>query len=48
MSDTARVALGVARGSSNMSRFMDAVKDDPNALISWKNVRMPLDKLEED
>ena len=48
MSDKARVALGVARGSSNMERFFEAVKSDANALISWKNVRMPLEKLEDE
>jgi len=43
MLDIARVNLGIARGSARTGRYMEVVATDLTSLLSFKNVRMPIE-----
>ena len=39
--DKARTYLGIARGNSVLPSFMNVVTNDLDALLRWKNRRLP-------
>ena len=43
MLDTARVNLGIARGSAQFSKYVEVVNSNMSSLLQWKNARMPID-----
>ena len=43
MLDTARVNLGIARGSAQFSKYVEVVNSNMPSLLQWKNARMPID-----
>lgn len=44
LTDSARAALGLARGMAAMEKFSDVVQHDLPALLQWRNRRLPLDR----
>ena len=46
LADTARAALGLARGNAQMAVFADVVQKDLSALLAWRNRRTPLQAAE--
>lgn len=43
MLDTARVNLGIARGSAQFPKYVEVVNSNMPTLLHWKNARMPID-----